>query len=124
MKEKLKIIAVVIGIIVAIAVTCFNIPVRSIEIDDLSDEEIYVGENNGYIFDIDGGWFTSIKKLHIVSDNPEVADIECSYKGLSYVKFPMMSITPKSEGTMTFHIETKDGKIKSNETTITVKKRK
>ena len=123
MKEKLKIIAVV-GVIAAIAVTCFNIPVRSIEIDDLSDEEIYVGENNGYIFDIDGGWFTSIKKLHIVSDNPEVADIECSYKGLSYVKFPMMSITPKSEGTMTFHIETKDGKIKSNETTIIVKKRK
>ena len=123
MKEKLKIIAVV-GVIAVIAVTCFNIPVRSIEIDDLSDEEIYVGENTGYIFDIDGGWFTSIKKLHIVSDNPEVADIECSYKGLSYVKFPMMSITPKSEGTMTFHIETKDGKIKSNETTITVKKRK
>jgi len=124
MKEKLKIIAVVVGVVAVIAVTCFNIPVRSIKIDDLSGEEIYVGENTGYIFDIDGGWFTSIKKLHIVSDNPEVADIECSYKGLSYVKFPMMSITPKSEGTMTFHIETKDGKIKSNETTITVKKRK
>ena len=124
MKEKLKIIAIVVGVIAAIAVTCFNIPVRSIEIDDLSDEEIYAGENTGYIFDIDGGWFTSIKKLHIVSDNPEVADIECSYKGLRYVKFPMLSITPKSEGTMTFHIETKDGKIKSNKTTITVKKRK
>ena len=124
MKEKLKIIAIVVGVVAVIAVTCFNIPVRSIKIDDLSGEEIYVGENTGYIFDIDGGWFTSIKKLHIVSDNPEVADIECSYKGLSYVKFPMMSITPKSEGTMTFHIETKDGKIKSNETTITVKKRK
>ena len=124
MKEKLKIIAIVVGVVAVIAVTCFNISVRSIKIDDLSGEEIYVGENTGYIFDIDGGWFTSIKKLHIVSDNPEVADIECSYKGLSYVKFPMMSITPKSEGTMTFHIETKDGKIKSNETTITVKKRK
>ena len=124
MKEKLKIVAIVVGVVAVIAVTCFNIPVRSIKIDDLSGEEIYVGENTGYIFDIDGGWFTSIKKLHIVSDNPEVADIECSYKGLSYVKFPMMSITPKSEGTMTFHIETKDGEIKSNETTITVKKRK
>jgi len=124
MKEKLKIIAVVIGVIAAVAVLCYFIPVRSISIGDWSNDEIYVGENTGYIFDIDGGWFTSIKKLHIVSDNPEVADIECSYKGLSYVKFPMLSITPKSEGTMTFHIETKDGKIKSNETTITVKKRK
>ncbi len=124
MKEKLKIIAIVVGVVAVIAVTCFNISVRSIKIDDLSGEEIYVGENTGYIFDFDGGWFTSIKKLHIVSDNPEVADIECSYKGLTYVKFPMLSITPKSEGTMTFHIETKDGKIKSNETTIIVKKKK
>ena len=123
MKEKLKIIAIVVGVIAAVVTLCFFIPVRSIEIDDLSNEEIYVGENTGYIFDIDGGWLTSIKNLRIVSDNPKVADIECSYKGLSYVKFPMLSITPKSEGTMTFHIETKDGKIKSNETTITVKKK-
>ena len=124
MKEKLKIIAAVVGVFAAIAVTCFNIPVRSIKIDDLSGEEIYVGENTGYIFDIDGGWFTNVEELRIVSDNPEVADIKCSMKGLHLVKLPMMSITPKSEGTMTFHIETKDGKNKSNETTITVKKRK
>ena len=53
MKEKLKIIAIVVGVIAAVVALCFFIPVRSIEIDDLSNEEIYVGENTGYIFDID-----------------------------------------------------------------------
>ena len=124
MKEKLKIIAIVVGVIAAVVLLCFFIPVRSIEIDDLSNEEIYVGEDTSYIFDIDGGLFTNVEELRIVSDNPEIADIKCSMEGLQLVKFPMMSITPKSEGTMTFHIETKDGKIKSNETTITLKKRK
>ena len=124
MKEKLKIIAIVVGVIASVAILCFFIPVRSIEIDDLSDKELYIGEDTSYIFDIDGGLFTNVEELRIVSDNPEIADIKCSMEGLQLVKFPMMSIAPKSEGTMTFHIETKAGKIKSNETTITVKKRK
>ena len=123
MKEKLKIIAIVVGVIAAVAILCYFIPVRSIEIDNLSNDEIYVGEDTSYTFDIDGGMFTNVEELRIVSDNPEIADIKCSMEGLQLVKFPMMSITPKSEGTMTFHIETKDGKIKSNETTITVKKK-
>ena len=42
MKEKLKIIAIVVGVIAAVVALCFFIPVRSIEIDDLSNEEIYV----------------------------------------------------------------------------------
>lgn len=121
MKRKLKIIASIVAAVAVIAFVCFSIPVRSIEIRDLSNEEIFVGENTGYIFDISGGIFNSIKNFRVVSDNPEAADIECTIEGLSVIRFPMISITPKSEGTVTFYIETKDGKVKSNTATITVK---
>lgn len=121
MKEKLKIISVVVAAVAVFTFVCFSIPVRSIEITDLSKKEIFVGENTGYIFDISGGIFNSINNFRVVSDNPEAADIKCTIEGLSVVKYPVISITPKSEGTVTFYIETKNGKVKSNTATITVK---
>ena len=122
MNKSLKITGIVTVVIAVIVIACYLSPVRRITVKDLSNEEIFVGENTGYIFDISGGIFNSIKNFRVVSDNPEAADIECTIEGLSVIRFPMLSITPKSEGTVTFYIETKDGKVKSNTATFTVKK--
>ena len=124
MNNILKITGIVAAVIGVIAVVCYFAPVRGITMTDLSDKEFYVGEQQGYIMDISGGLFTSVSSLRIVSDNPEIADIKCSMEGLSIVRYPVVSITPKAEGTMKFHIETKDGKIKSKTTEIAVKKSK
>ncbi|MBO5008362.1 MAG: hypothetical protein J6D26_05965 [Clostridia bacterium] len=122
MNKRLKIACIAAAVIAVIVAACYFAPVRSIKVRDLSKEEIYVGEDCGFIIDVSGGIFTDIRSLRIVSDNPEIADIKCSMEGLSVIRYPVISITPKAEGTMKFHIETKDGKVKSNTTEITVTK--
>ena len=122
MNKRLKIACIAAAVIAFITVVCYFAPVRSIEVRDLSKEKFYVGESRAFIIDISGGIFTDIRSLRIVTDNPETADIKCSIEGLNVVKFHVISIIPKSEGTVKFHIETKDGKVKSNTTEITVRK--
>ena len=122
MNKRLKIACIAAAVIAVIAAACYFAPVRSIKVRDLSKEEIYVGEHQTYVIDISGGAFTSMRSFRIVSDNPEIADIKCTMVGLNVIRFPAISITPKSEGTMKFHIETKNGEVKSNTTTITIKK--
>ena len=122
MNKRLKIACIAAAVIAAIAAVRYFAPVRSIEVRDLSKEEIYVGEHKTYIIDISGGAFTTIGSFHVVSDNPEIADIKFRMAGLNVIRYPAISITPKSEGKVKFHIETKDGKVKSNTTAITVRK--
>ncbi|MBO5007243.1 MAG: hypothetical protein J6D26_00210 [Clostridia bacterium] len=122
MNKRLKIACIIIAVIALIAAVRYFAPVRSIKVSDLSKEEIYVGEHKTYIIDISGGAFTTIGSFRVVSDNPEIADIKFRMAGLNVIRYPAISITPKSEGKVKFYIETKDGKVKSNTTAITVRK--
>ena len=121
MNKSLKITGIVTVVIAVIVIACYLSPVRSITVKDLSNEEIYVGEYKTYIIDISGGLFTTISSYHIVSDNPEIADIKFRMAGFNMLRYPAISIKAKKEGTVKFHLENKHGKVKSNTTEITIK---
>ena len=87
MNKSLKITGIVTVVIAVIVIACYLSPVRSITVKDLSNEEIYVGEYKTYIIDISGGLFTTISSYHIVSDNPEIADIKFRMAGFNTLRY-------------------------------------
>ena len=68
-------------------------------------KEVIGSISNGFF--IAGGLFTTISSYHIVSDNPEIADIKFRMAGFNMLRYPAISIKAKKEGTVKFHLENK-----------------